>query len=155
MNAAMMVLTNLTLSVGSPTDEELDAWQAGSPDLLANATKKLTKRAGPEKVQAAVTDSVEAFLKGNALIDALRSSAPDLHEKVAAAITGRARRLTFVGPQGGPAPSNILNTELENLITAIRSAAPSLSNANAEEIAMGAVSDWIMRCPLDFPPDAP
>ena len=90
----MAALTNLSLNVKPPTTEELDAWQAGSPDLLANATKKLAKRAEPDKVQAAVIDSVELFLKSNALIDALRTSAPDLHEKVAAAITGRARRLT-------------------------------------------------------------
>lgn len=154
LKAAMAELANLSLSVESPTKEELDAWQAGSPDLLTNATKKLARRAEPDKVGAAVAESVECFLKGNALIDALRTSAPDLHEKVAAAITGRARRLTFVGPQGGPAPSNILNTELETLIAAIKSAAPSLSGANAEEIALGAVSDWIMRCALDFPSDA-
>lgn len=153
LDAAMATLTTLSLSVEPPTKEELDTWQAGSPNLLANATKKLAKRAGPDEVQNVVSDSVEYFLKGNALIDALRSSAPDLHEKVAAAITGRARRLTFAGPQGGPTPNNIMNTELETLINAIKSAAPSLSQVNAEEIALGTVSDWIMRCPLDFPPD--
>lgn len=153
LNAAIAALTNLSFSVESPTKEELDAWQVGSPNLLANATKKLAKRAEPDKLQSVVAESVELFLKGNALIDALRTSAPDLHEKVAAAITGRARRLAFVGPQGGPMPTNILNTELDNLITTIKSAAPSLSHANAEEIAMGAISDWIMRCPLDFPSD--
>lgn len=154
LTAAMAALTNVSLSVEAPTKEELDAWQAGSPNLLASATKKLTKRVGSDKVQAAVTDGVEFFLKANALIDALRNSAPDLHEKVAAAITGRTRRLAFVGPQGGPAPSNILNTELDALISAIKKAAPSLSDANAEEIALGTVSDWIMRCPLDFPSHA-
>jgi hypothetical protein len=153
--AAMAALTNVSLSVEAPTKEELDAWQVGSPNLLATATRKLARRAEPDKLQAAVTDGVELFLRGNALIDALRTSAPDLHEKVAAAITGRVRRLTFVGPQGGPAPSNILNTELEILISAIKSAAPSLSQENAEEIALGTISDWIMRCPLDFPSDAP
>jgi hypothetical protein len=131
----------------------MDAWQAGSANLLANATTKLAKRTAPGTVEAAVSDGVELFLKGNALVDALRSSAPDLHEKVAAAISVRARRLAYIGPQGGPIPSNILNTELEVLISAIRDAAPTLSPANAEEIALGTVSDWIMRCPLDFPPN--
>lgn len=153
LDAAMAMLTTLSLSVEPPTKEELDTWQAGSPNLLANATKKLSKRAEPSEVQNVVTDSVEYFLKGNALIDALRSNAPDLHEKVAAAITGRTRRLTFAGPQGGPTPNKIMNTELDSLIHAIKSAAPSLSQVNAEEIALGTVSDWIMRCPLDFPPN--
>ena len=94
------------------------------------------------------------YLQGNALIDALRASAPDLHERVAAAITSHARRLTFAGPQGGPAAGTILHSELNSLIGAIKLAVPSLSDANAEEIAWGAISEWIMRCPLDFPSNA-
>ncbi|MBZ9992981.1 hypothetical protein [Mesorhizobium sp. BH1-1-4] len=153
LKAAIAALTSLSFSVEPPTKEELDAWQAGSPNLLANATKKLAKRAEVGELQTVVAASVECFLKGNALTDALRTNAPDLHEKVAAAITSRARRLAFAGPQGGPVPTNILNTELDILVTTIKGAAPSLSNANAEEIAMGAISDWIMRCPLDFSSD--
>jgi len=152
LTAAMSALTNVSLSVQSPTQQELDAWRAGSPSLLANATKKLSKRTSPGGVQDAVVSGVELFLKGNALVDDLRSRAPDLHEKVVAAISTRSKRLGFVGPQGGPAATNIMNTELETLINAIKDAAPTLSHANAEDIALGTLSDWIMRCPLDFPP---
>lgn len=151
LTAAMSALTNVSLSVQPPTQQELDAWQAGSPNLLANATKKLSKRT-PGGVRDAVVNGIEFFLKGNALVDALRSSAPDLHEKVAAAISTRSKRLGFVGHQGGPAANNIMSTELDTLINAIKDAAPTLSHANAEDIALGTLSDWIMRCPLDFPP---
>ena len=151
LGAAMAKLSSLAFRVETPTEAELDAWRSGSPDLILNATKKLSKRAEPTQLQATVSGSVEVFLQGNALIDALRSSAPDLHEKVVTAIRSRARRLTFAGPQGGPIPTNIMITEIEGLTDAIKSAAPSLSNSNAEDIAMGTVSEWIMRCPLDFP----
>ncbi len=151
LTAAMSALTNVSLSVQPPTKQELDEWQAGSPNLLANAITKLSKRMVPGSVHDAVVDGVEFFLKSNALIDALRSSAPDLHEKVDAAISGRVRRLSYIGPQGGPTPSNIMNVELNTLINAIKDAAPTLSHVNAEEIALGTLSDWIMRCPLDFP----
>ncbi|MDP3746893.1 MAG: hypothetical protein Q8Q88_07560 [Phenylobacterium sp.] len=150
LSAAMSALTSVSLNVQAPTQKELDEWKAGSPSLLANATKKLSKRTAPGDVQNAVVSGVELFLKGNALVDALRSTAPDLHEKVVAAISGRAQRLGYVGPQGGPAPNNIMNTELNTLIDAIKGAAPTLSHANAEDIALGTLSDWIMRCPLDF-----
>lgn len=151
LEAAMASLTTLSLSVGQTTKEDLDTWQASSADLLANAKKKLAKKVEPAQVQGAVADGVEYFLKSNALIDALRSSAPDLHEKVAAAISGKTRRLSFAGPQGGPAPNNIMNAELDSLMQAIKSAAPTLSELNAQDIALGTVADWIMRCPLDFP----
>jgi len=151
---ALKALTNISLSVGTPTKQELDAWQEGSANLLANAKKKLSKRCELNDLEDVVAISVELFLKANALIDALRASAPDLHEKVAAAIHSRRQRLTFVGPQGGPAPGNIMNTEIDALIAAIKESAPSLSQMNAQDIALGTVSEWIMRCPLDFPPYA-
>lgn len=154
LSAAMAALTNISLSVTSPSPDELSAWQAGSADLLANATKKLAKRTGPDGVQIAVGAAVEVFLKGNALMDALRSSAPDMHEKLLAAVSRHARRLDMAGPQGGPAPGAILHSELASLTESIKEAVPSLSADNAEEIAIGVVSEWIMRCPLDFPASA-
>lgn len=151
---AMSALSNVALSVDTPTREELSSWEAGSPDLLANATAKLAKRVESKALATAVAQGVEAFLRGNALVDALRNNAPDLHEKVAAAIQFRARLLDYAGPQGGPVPSSILHTELENLTAAIKDSAPSLSQSNAQEIALGTISEWIMRCPLDFPSHA-
>lgn len=151
---AMSALSSLSLSVDMPTQDELATWQAGSADLLANATVKLAKRVEKGKVGTAVAQGVEAFLRGNALVDALRSNAPDLHEKVAVAIQYRARLLDFAGPQGGPLPGNILHAELENLTAAIKESVPSLSQSNAQEIALGTISEWIMRCPLDFPGNA-
>ena len=66
----------------------------------------------------------------------------------------RSRRLNLAGPQGGPAPGSILNAELDNLAAAIKGAASNLSDGNAELIALGAVAEWIMLCPLDFDTDA-
>lgn len=154
LQQAMSALTSIFLSVGPPSTADLEAWQADSPDLLANARAKLSRRAEADKLDTAVAKSVEAVLISDALIDALRTTAPELHEKVIEAIKRRANRLAFAGPQGGPVPTNIMNTELDYLTGMIKVAAPSLSEANVEEIAMGAISEWIMRCPLDFPADA-
>ena len=149
--AGMATQNSLVLSVPDLTPDELKTWQVGSPDLLANATSKLLKRSGPETVQGAVAEAVRSFLESNAILDALRDGAPDLHERIISAVTGRARRLNLAGPQGGSAPSAILGTEIDSLVIAIKEAAPNLSAANAEQIALGSVAEWLMRCPLDFP----
>jgi hypothetical protein len=148
--AGMSAINSVTLDVPQPTFEEINQWQAGSPDLLANATHKLLKRCGPKGIQEAVAEAVRCFLQGNAILDALRSSSPDLHERIIGAVANRSRRLNFAGPQGGPNPSAILHTEIDSLIAAIKATASNLSDDNAELIAYGAVSEWIMRCPLDF-----
>lgn len=152
--AGMAALATVNLLVQSPTNEELTAWEAGSPDLLANATHKLIKRTGPDGLTKIVDETVRSFLQGKAILDALRSNAPDLHERITAAVTARARRLDLTGPQGGPAPGAILKSELDELVAAIKSAVPNLSIANADEIAFGTLSEWIMRCNLDFPSHA-
>lgn len=147
----MAGVSSVKLSVPEPSKEELEHWSAGSPDLLANAHQKIVKRTGPSKVSDAVSEAITYFLQGNALLDALRNGSPDLHEKVMSAIKSRSMRLQFAGPQNRESAGAILHAELDALIAAVQSAAPSLSQGNAEQIAYGAVSDWIMRCPLDFP----
>uniref|UniRef100_UPI0040475D90 hypothetical protein n=1 Tax=Yoonia sp. TaxID=2212373 RepID=UPI0040475D90 len=149
--AGLASATNVRLSIPMPTQNELDTWSAGSTQLLTNATHKLIKRTGPDQVDEAVAETAKSFLQGNALMDALRGGAPDMHDKVMSAINSRARRLLFVGPQSGALPGTILGNELDTMVKTIREAAPSLSNENAEQIAYGVVSEWIMRCPLDFP----
>lgn len=144
-------LSKVTLSIPMPSQSELTKWAAGSSDLLANATGKLKKRAAPNELDKVVSETVKSFLQGNALLDALRSGSPDLHEKIMSAIRSRARRLEFAGPQSGGSAGQILHTELDALIAGLQAAAPNLSFENAEQIAYGAVCEWIMRCPLDFP----
>lgn len=149
--AGMSSLSTVKLAIPNPTQKELAAWAAGSSDLLANATRKLKKRVGADQVEEAAAEAVAALLQGNAMLDALRIGSPDLHEQVVLAIKSRARRLQFAGPQGGPTVGKILHTELDALISAVKAAAPNLSGENAEQIAYGSISEWIMRCPLDFP----
>lgn len=153
VSAGVAELARVVLKVPHPTTEEVGRWEAGSRDLLLNATIKLSKRTGEGEVEEAVAEAVRSFLHCNATLDALRSGSPDLHERVMSAVSGRRRRLALAGPQGGPAAGSILNSEIESLIAAIKSAAPNLSNDNAEQIALGTVSEWMMRCPLDFPPN--
>lgn len=147
----MSSLSKVTLSIPTPSQSELVTWAAGSSDLLANATSKLQKRATPHQLENVVSEAIRSFLQGNALLDALRSGSPDLHEKVMSAVKSRARRLEFAGPQSGGSAREILHAELDALIAAVQAVAPSLSPENAEQIAYGSICEWIMRCPLDFP----
>lgn len=147
----MVSMSSISINVPQPTQTELDKIKASSPDLILNAENKLKKRASPVDLQELVVDTIRSFLKANALLDALRLSSPEIYETITAAIARRARRLSLAGPQGGPDPSSILHTELELLDSAIRSALPTLSEQNTDDLVLGTVSEWLMRCPLDFP----
>src|SRR5206468_11784042 len=57
---AMSGLSSVTLSVTPPSEKELAEWEAGSADLLANATAKLGKRVNDAEIGIAVAQGVEA-----------------------------------------------------------------------------------------------
>ena len=82
VHAGMLASSTITLDVPHPTAEQLDHWQIGSQDLLANATHKLAKRTGPKSIKEAVAEAATLFLEGKSILEALRSSSPDLHEKI-------------------------------------------------------------------------
>ncbi|WP_259666027.1 hypothetical protein [Rhizobium lentis] len=145
------LLSVIKLKIPEPTDPQISSWEAGSQNLLSNARTKLAKRTTAEKLQAAVSDAARFHLQCAALMDALRSEAPDLHDKLSTAIASRRRQLEFAGPSGGSTPNGILNTEIANLKDAIKDAAPNLSPENVDQLVFGTVSEWIMQCPLDFP----
>jgi hypothetical protein len=154
LNLNIAQLSMVKLNIPEPTGSQIDVWQAGSKDLLANARHKLLKRTTAEKLQDAVADATRLYLQHTALMEALRSSAPELHDKLSSAIASRRRQLEFAGPKGGTTPNGILNAEIENLEGVVKDAAPNLSAENVDQIVLGTMSEWIMQCPLDFP-DAP
>ncbi|NEV78033.1 hypothetical protein DYI24_13395 [Rhodopseudomonas sp. BR0C11] len=149
--AAANSVSHLQLSIPEPSEEELENWVASSNELLANATRKLSKKVGPQSVDDAVAEAVKYFLTAERLLDALRNGAPDLHESIVAAINTRVRRLTFAGPSCEANANAVIGAEVDLLIASLQKAAPNLSDENTQEIAFGKISDWILRCPLDFP----
>lgn len=148
--ASLANAATISLSVPMPTQVDLDAWRAGSTELLTNTSHKLSKLTKPDQLDEAVAQAITSFLQGNALLDSLRDDAPDLYETIKSAIHSRARRLNFVGLQQGVSTNTILTSELDGMVQNLRQAAPNLSGENAEQIAYGVLSEWIMRCSLDF-----
>lgn len=149
----MARLSTIASKVPGTSQEEMDRWVAGASTVLATAMHKLKKRTIANGFAEAVAETIKYFLQGTALLDALRTASPDLHEKIMSAVNSRSCRLQFVGSQGGTTAGAILSSELDCLISAMRTAAPSLSIKNSEQIAYGSICEWIMRCPLDFPDD--
>jgi hypothetical protein len=149
--AGISSVSTVRMSIPMPTGEELSAWRVGSTQLISNATRKLSKRAAVGQIDEVVSEAARSFLQGSALLDALRNGSPDLHDRIVSAINSRARRLGFVGPTVGANASVILGDELDSMVKALSKVAPNLSTENTEQIAYGAISEWILRCPLDFP----
>ncbi|MFT8247241.1 hypothetical protein [Roseomonas sp. BN140053] len=137
------------------TAAQISSWTQASNPLVSDLSRKLTKRIGPRdpaKLDAAVQDMVGLFLEKENTLDSLRRDAPHLHEALAAVISRHATRLSFYGSPEDATPYYILRSEVESLTAELKQSVPNFSDGSAQQIALGAIAEWLLRCPLDFPP---
>jgi hypothetical protein len=138
-----------------PTQTDIENWTQASDPLVSALSTKLTKRLGnidASELNKEVQKSVGYFLEKENALDALRRFAPQLHEALLGVVSRHLTGLTFHGPSVSGGPHQILRSELESLKKEIKEAVPNFSEASAFQIALGTLVEWLLRCPLDFPP---
>jgi hypothetical protein len=137
------------------SQQDIQDWSATANPLVATLTEKLRKRTGKSDLQALESDVNEAvrwFLDRENALELLRTNAPQLHEQLANVISRRTDDLKLFGPPANGSPQSILRSELEQLIAEIKGVIPNFSHESASQMARGTIADWLLRCPLDFPP---
>lgn len=145
----------LTLPSVPPSSEQLSDWSAASNSLIDTLVKKLRKRVGTTNqrdLDDLTNKTIGWFLERENQFEALRNDAPDLYESLVAVIARRFERLLLLGNNPAAHANQILRDELDGLVSALRTEIPNFSEASAHQVAMGTIADWMLRCPLDFPP---
>lgn len=133
--------------VPPPTREEVVAAASGDQNLTENLRRKLQVRFDElGALEDAVDDALRISLESQVAVEALRKIAPEAYEDVTRLTSQRLRRLGL----GSRGAGNIdrLDAEIDGLKSSILNAVPNLDPGTAETIAFGAVSEWLMRCPL-------
>lgn len=134
-------------AITPPTREEVVAAAAGDQNLTENLRRKLQARFDePGALEDAIDDALRISLESQVAVEALRTMAPEAYEDVTRVTAQRLRRLGL----GSRGAGNIdrLDAEIDGLKSSILTAVPNLDPGTAETIAFGAVSEWLMRCPL-------
>ncbi len=133
--------------VPPPTHEEVRAVAVGDQNLTDNLRRKLQVRVDEaDALEDAIDDALRVSLESQVAVEALRTIAPDAYENVTSLIAQRLRRLGF--GSRGVGSDDRLDAEIDGLKSSILAAVPNLDPGSAETIAFGAVSEWLMRCPL-------
>jgi hypothetical protein len=76
-----------------------------------------------------------------------------LWERSVSCIHAEETRLVLLGASG-TAAIEILNASLERIEHSLSADLPDLSKSAITEMSVGTLSDWLMRCPLDFHQEA-
>lgn len=82
-------------------------------------------------------------------MDALKAEYPTLWEQAYQTVAGEEDRLVLLGASGD-APREQLERSLERISQGLKHDLPSLPNSVTGNLSRGVLSDWLMRCPLDF-----
>ena len=145
----------ITLPAQPPTQEQIDSWAQASNPLVAALSEKLAKRLGshdPARLDEYVQESIGWFLEKENALELLRQDAPQLHEALFGVISRHATRLSFIGSPDLATAQQILKSEVETLVTEFKQSVWNLSDDSAQQLALGTIVEWLLRCPLDFPP---
>ena len=141
-----------------PSQQQVVEWTAASDALVVRLTGKIRKRAATgvvdSEIDELVNKAVEWFLERENTLENLRDVAPQLYETLSGVIARHTERLRLLGPPQVGVAREILRTEIDALKADIKASVPNFSDKNADLLALGTVADWLMRCPLDFPPYA-
>jgi hypothetical protein len=145
----------ISLPPQPPTTEQVESWTEASNPLVTALSHKLSKRIGgddPAQLTEAVEQAVGWFLERENTLESLRRDVPQLHEAVHGVISRHAAKLSLFGKPANGTPHDILRSELNTLVAELKLSVPNFSEGSAQQIALGTIAEWLLRCPLDFPP---
>ena len=156
-SVAMRALTKkvITLPEASLSDQEIEEWTHSSNELIQNLHRKLGKRISAGAViqkDELSSQLIYEFLYKENTLENLRINSPELFEKIDQVISSHSRALALSGHSPDGSAHSILSSALKNLTEDISANIPNFSNQDAEKLAYGSIADWLLRCPLDFPP---
>lgn len=147
------------LSLGPPLSidvpKPIDVSAASETSIGTRIDEKLARAYGPAATDTQIALRRNAYIKAhlyreNAL-DQLRQNHSVLWERAFQSLDVEETRLIAVGANSTTLPAEQLQASTERIEEAMTRALPTLSTAIVTQIALGTVSDWLIRCPLDFP----
>lgn len=125
-------------------------WSSTNDRLLGTVREKLRALGYVgEALEAAVQATALAFCTGENALDALRDKFPDYWSAASQTKSRREGRLPLEYPPGASTAVSVVPGIAAKLAEEIHIDAPPISPSLADQIAWGAVADWLMRCPLE------
>jgi len=134
-----------------PSDADVQAHpKSQMVDRLREKLGRAFPRATENEIEQKKDNFVHAHLTRENALEAMRDEHPILWERSQMSINAEERRLLTVGAGTG-APIEQLTSSVSRIESSLKLELPTISTSIVTEIAVGTISDWLLRCPLDFP----
>jgi hypothetical protein len=131
--------------------EESQVWTDGNKTLLETAIDKLSAVTdSPAAADAIFASLLKQYLEGENALQRLRVVAPDSYQNVLNARSDKESLLVIEHPPSTLSSPVLLPTIVDELSANFARENPNFSKSLSDKLAWASVSDWLMRCPLDF-----
>jgi hypothetical protein len=138
------------LQVETPSDDVVAAAEGGVSKRLSEKLARAFPKSAPIECANRKTAFVRAHLLRENILDNLRIDHALLWERSVRCLDAEERRLVAAGAAMG-LPGQQITDSIERIEASLRSDLPDLLQSLITNIAVGTISDWLIRCPLDFP----
>ncbi len=155
-------LTNLRPNAievsNDPTrEDELADWASKNDPLIAQIDGKVARlptiRDGARRLVFR-NEMIRHYLDGQNVLRALQTTYPIAYERVVRIKYEKERYLKTASMVATGNPSEILKNTVADLRQAVDEGRCGVASGTADAVAYGAVAEWMLRCPLDFPEES-
>lgn len=142
----------LNLHGQEAAQEECDDWSNSNDVLVDNLNRKARAIYGnnQDKINELRDRFIRHYLTGQNTLDRMRDQHPELYELVAQIRTEREEFLATESLIASDLPPVVLKQTIETYRSRLGEEIPGLSKHTIEQLVFGAISDWLLRCPLDL-----
>jgi hypothetical protein len=141
------------ITITPSADDDVPVWEDDNIELGETLNSKL-RRGFPEddvsRRASLFVLFVKQYVDAENLKHTIRKEFPDLWEGLEANIRSAEKNLILLGVESRH-PRAILQAELNDITQRISCQLPTFQISDVEILTRGALADWLMRCPLDFP----
>lgn len=139
------------LHVTVPSEHAVEAREATPLSVTLDGKLKRAFPALSDIKRTAIRRSyVRRHVSRENTLDSLKNEHPTLWERAWQTINAEESRLEMLGAAGASAPAVRLEESLNRIENGLKRDLPHVAQATVNEISAGTLSDWLMRCPLDF-----
>lgn len=135
------------------SSENREEWLNSNDGLVKNLDIKGQKILGissDDKIESFKRLIIDQYLSGQNLLNQLSNNYPDLYASLSNYKLIYENELSMTSLINDSASNNFFRQTLKEYEQNIKSVTPNLSSTTIKKLSLEAISDWLMRCPLDF-----
>jgi hypothetical protein len=141
-------IENLEINV-----EKREDWLDNNDRLVSalnSKAEKIPKFSSNGEIEKFKYSIIDHYLRGQNLLNTFSMDFPDIYAKLNTCKRTYEYGLETISTFNDNLPSQYLKEALEKYSCELQKSVPNLPPATIQAITWEAISDWLMRCPLDF-----